>query len=125
MGNYPGNLKYTKDHEWARAEGARYVIGITDHAQAELGEVVFVDLPEVGRQVTAGKPFGAAESTKAASDLFAPLNGKVTRVNEALKGDPSPLNSDPYGAGWLIELEPTDGDTSHLMDADSYVKLLG
>ncbi|MBM4378419.1 MAG: glycine cleavage system protein GcvH [Deltaproteobacteria bacterium] len=125
MGNYPGSLKYTKDHEWARAEGSRYVIGITDHAQAELGEVVFVDLPEVGKQVTAGKPFGAAESTKAASDLFAPVTGKVVKANEALKADPSALNSDPYGAGWLVELEPTDGDTSHLMDADSYVKLLG
>ena len=125
MGNYPGNLKYTKDHEWARAEGARYVIGITDHAQAELGDVVFIDLPEVGKVVTAGKAFGAAESTKAASDLFAPVNGKVVKVNEALKSEPNLVNQDPYGKGWLVEIEPTDTDTSHLLDAAAYVKLLG
>jgi glycine cleavage system H protein len=125
MGNYPGNLKYTKDHEWARAEGTRFVIGITDHAQAELGDVVFIDLPEVGKQVTAGKAFGAAESTKAASDLFAPITGKVVKVNEALKAEPNLVNQDPYGSGWLVELEPTDSDRSHLMDADAYTKLLG
>lgn len=125
MGNYPGNLKYTKDHEWARAENGRYVIGVTDHAQSALGDVVYVELPKVGATLTAGGTFGTIESTKAVSELFAPVSGKVVKVNDALTGSPQHVNQDPYGQGWLVEVEPSDSDTSHLMDVDAYTKLLG
>jgi glycine cleavage system H protein len=125
MGNYPGNLKYTKDHEWARAENGRYVIGVTDHAQSALGDVVYVELPKVGAVLTAGGTFGTIESTKAVSELFAPVSGKVVKINDALAGSPQNVNQDPYGQGWLVEVEPSDADTSHLMDVDAYTKLLG
>jgi glycine cleavage system H protein len=125
MGNYPGNLKYTKDHEWARAENGRYVIGVTDHAQSALGDVVYVELPKVGAVLTAGGTFGTIESTKAVSELFAPVSGKVVKTNDALAGSPQHVNQDPYGQGWLVEVEPSDADTSHLMDVDAYTKLLG
>ncbi|MEN9800373.1 MAG: glycine cleavage system protein GcvH [Pseudomonadota bacterium] len=125
MGNYPGNLKYTKDHEWARAENGRYVIGVTDHAQSALGDVVYVELPKVGAVLTAGGTFGTIESTKAVSELFAPVSGKVVKINDALAGSPQNVNQDPYGQGWLVEVEPSDADTSHLIDVDAYTKLLG
>ncbi|MFY0523821.1 glycine cleavage system protein GcvH [Archangium gephyra] len=124
-GNIPQNLKYTKEHEWARVEGSIVVVGVTEHAQEALGDVVFVDLPKVGVTVTAGKQFGAIESTKAVSDLFSPLSGKVVKVNDALKDNPQTINSDPYGAGWIIELEPSDSkEVAGLMDASAYGDLL-
>ena len=124
-GNIPQNLKYTKEHEWARVEGTTVVVGVTEHAQEALGDVVFVDLPKVGATVTAGKQFGAIESTKAVSDLFSPLSGKVVKVNDALKDNPQTINSDPYGAGWIIELEPSDSkEVAGLMDASAYGDLL-
>ena len=125
MGNYPANLKYTKDHEWARAENGRFVIGVTDHAQEALGDVVYVELPKVGTALTAGGTFGTIESTKAVSELFAPISGKVVKINDGLTGSPQLVNQDPYGQGWLVEVEPSDADTSHLMDAAAYTKLLG
>ena len=124
-GNIPQNLKYTKEHEWARVEGSIVVVGVTEHAQEALGDVVFVDLPKVGATVVAGKQFGAIESTKAVSDLFSPLSGKVVKVNDALKDNPQTINSDPYGAGWIIELEPSDSkEVAGLMDASAYGDLL-
>ena len=108
MADYPANLKYTKEHEWTRTEGKRVVVGITFHAQEELGDVVYVELPKLGSSVTAGSPFGVIESTKAVSELFAPVSGKVVKVNEALTGSPQTVNQEPYGAGWLIEVEPSD-----------------
>ena len=124
-GNIPQNLKYTMEHEWARVEGTRVVVGVTEHAQEALGDVVFVDLPKVGATVTAGKQFGAIESTKAVSDLFSPLSGKVVKVNDALRDNPQTINSDPYGAGWIIELEPSDSkELAGLMDASAYGDLL-
>jgi glycine cleavage system H protein len=124
-GNIPQNLKYTKEHEWARVEGSNVVVGVTEHAQEALGVVVLVDLPNVGATVTAGKQFGAIESTKAVSDLFSPLSGKVVKVNDALKDSPQTINSDPYGAGWIIELEPSDSkELAGLMDASAYGDLL-
>ena len=124
-GNIPQNLKYTKEHEWARVEGSTVVVGVTEHAQEALGDVVFVDLPKVGATVVSGKQFGAIESTKAVSDLFSPLSGKVVKVNDALKDNPQTINSDPYGAGWIIELEPSDSkELAGLMDAAAYGKLL-
>ncbi|HYO55351.1 glycine cleavage system protein GcvH [Archangium sp.] len=124
-GNIPQNLKYTKEHEWARIEGNRVVVGVTQHAQEALGDVVYVELPKVGSTVSAGKQFGVIESTKAVSDLFAPLSGKVVKVNEALTNNPQTVNSDPYGAGWIIELEPSDSkELAGLMDATAYGNLL-
>jgi glycine cleavage system H protein len=125
MADNPKNLRYTKDHEWARRDGGGVVVGITAHAQEALGDVVFVELPKIGDTVTAGSPFGVVESTKAVSELFAPISGKVTRVNAALTDEPSTLNSDPYGAGWIVEIQPSDpAQLDSLMDADAYGELL-
>ncbi|AKJ04990.1 glycine cleavage system H protein [Archangium gephyra] len=124
-GNIPQNLKYTKEHEWARSEGNRVVVGVTQHAVEALGDVVFVELPKVGATVTSGKQFGVIESTKAVSELYSPLSGKVVKVNDALSNDPQTINSDPYGAGWIIELEPSDTkELASLMDASAYGDLL-
>ncbi|OJH38014.1 glycine cleavage system protein GcvH [Cystobacter ferrugineus] len=124
-GNIPKNLKYTEEHEWARQEGSVVVVGVTDHAQSSLGEVVYVELPKVGATLTAGNQFGVIESTKAVSDLYSPLSGKVVKVNEALLGDASAINTDPYGAGWILELEPSDSSQlAGLLDAGAYEDLL-
>jgi glycine cleavage system H protein len=121
MADNPKHLRYTKDHEWARREGGSVVVGVTAHAQEALGDVVYVELPKIGDAVTAGKPFGVVESTKAVSELFAPVSGKVTKVNTALADEPSAINSDPYGAGWIVEIEPSDpAQLDALLDADGY-----
>lgn len=124
-GNIPQNLKYTKEHEWARIEGNRVVVGVTSHAQESLGDVVFVELPKVGATVTAGGQFGVIESTKAVSELYAPLTGRVTKVNDALTGKPDTVNTDPYGAGWIVEVELSDTkQVDGLLDAAAYADLL-
>ena len=121
---YPEDLKYTAEHEWVRipAEGAASVrVGITDFAQDALGDIVYVSLPEVGTAVQAGSTVGELESTKSVSDVYAPVSGTVTARNEALDATPELVNSDPYGDGWLMEVEPSDvADTDTLMDADGY-----
>ena len=125
MAEYPDNLKYTKEHEWARAQGKSVVVGVTFHAQESLGDVVYVELPQVGSSVTTGTPFGVIESTKAVSELFAPISGKVVKVNDALIDSPQTVNQDPYQAGWLIEIEPSDARSlDQLLDASAYQKLL-
>jgi glycine cleavage system H protein len=125
MAENPKNLRYTKDHEWARRDGGGVVVGVTAHAQEQLGDVVYVELPKVGDTVTAGSPFGVVESTKAVSELFAPISGKVTKINNALADEPATINTDPYGAGWIIELQPSDpAQLDGLMDADGYNDLL-
>jgi len=125
MTDYPKNLKYTKDHEWARPEGKNVVIGVTFHAQDALGDVVYVELPKVGDTLTAGQSFGVIESTKAVSELFAPITGRVVKVNDALVSAPQTVNQDPYQAGWILEVEPSDpSQLSSLLDADAYTKLL-
>lgn len=116
---YPSNLKYTKDHEWARLSGNKATIGITEFAKEQLGDVVYLELPEVGATITKGAPFGVVESTKAVSELFAPCNGKVTKVNKALVDSPEGINDDPYEKGWMIEIE-VSGDTSDLLDVKAY-----
>src|SRR3954465_13316506 len=108
MGTNPSNLKYTKDHEWAKKDGGKVTVGVTHHAQEALGDVVYVELPKVGATVTAGSSFGVIESTKAVSELFAPLTGKVVKVNDALSDSPQTVNQDPYQAGWIMEVEPAD-----------------
>lgn len=123
MSNVPAELKYTKEHEWVSeltADGT-VRIGITDHAQDALGDVVYVDLPEVGETLDADATFGEIESTKSVSDLFAPVSGEVVAVNEELDGSPEIVNSDPYGAGWLIEVRPADAaDLENLLSAADY-----
>lgn len=123
MAEVPEELRYTAEHEWVRVhEGEDTVrIGITDYAQEALGDVVFVSLPEVGASVSAGAAFGEVESTKSVSDLYAPVAGTVTARNEALDATPELVNSDPYGAGWIVEIEPADrADLDGLLDAGSY-----
>jgi glycine cleavage system H protein len=114
------NMKYTKDHEWIRFENDVAVIGITDHAQNALGDVVFVDLPEPGREVTAGEAVAVVESVKAASDVYAPLTGRVTEVNSGLVDEPALINSEPTGAGWFFKITPEGALPEDLMDSDAY-----
>ena len=121
---YPEDLKYTAEHEWVRADAGPdgvVRVGITDYAQDALGDVVFVTLPAVGDQVTAGSTCGEIESTKSVSDVYAPVSGTVAAVNDALDGTPELLNSDPYGEGWMFEITPSDtGQLAALLDADAY-----
>ena len=125
MADNPKHLRYTKEHEWARRDGAGVVVGVTAHAQEALGDVVYVELPKVGDTMTAGSPFGVVESTKAVSELFAPISGKVTKVNTALSDEPATIDTDPYGAGSIVEVAPSDpSQLDGLMDADGYNDLL-
>ncbi|MGZ0146379.1 glycine cleavage system protein GcvH [Kribbella sp. WER1] len=119
---YPEDLKYTAEHEWLKAgENGPVRVGITDFAQDQLGDIVYVQLPEVGSTVRAGDACGELESTKSVSDLFAPVNGTVTAVNEALADQPDLVNSDPYGEGWLLDIDVEDAaEVTALMDADAY-----
>jgi glycine cleavage system H protein len=125
MPNYPDGLKYTKEHEWARLAGNVATIGITDFAKDQLGDVVYLELPEVGAQIVRGEPFGVVESTKAVSELFAPLTGKVTKVNKDLVGAPEGVNDDPYEKGWMIEIEMSSPEqAAELLSAAQYKELL-
>ncbi len=120
--NVPGDLQYTKSHEWVRREEGTATIGITDHAQDELGDVVFVELPEKGTSFSAGDSFGTVESVKAVSDLYAPVGGEVVEVNETLNDSPELINEEPYGGGWMIRLRISeDGE---LLSAEEYEKLV-
>lgn len=124
MSNYPSDLKYTKDHEWAKKAGSNVVVGVTFHAQDALGAVVYVELPKLGSTVTAHASFGVIESTKAVSELFAPISGKVAKINDAVTANPGSVNDDPYAA-WLIEIEPSNAaEFDALMDQPTYVKSL-
>jgi glycine cleavage system H protein len=125
MSNIPTDLQYTKSHEWVRQVNNAVEIGITDHAQSALGDLVFVEVPDVGRALRAGEACAVVESVKAASDVYSPLGGKVAASNPALASQPELLNQDPYGAGWLFRLE-TNGsaDASALMSAAAYAKFL-
>ncbi len=119
--NFPEDLKYTREHEWARLKGAKVVIGITDFAQDQLGDVVFVELPAVGDEVKKGESFGVVESTKAVSELFAPISGKVVEVNDPLVEAPETVNDDPYEEGWMIAIEPADPkELNDLLDVKAY-----
>lgn len=120
--NTPADLHYAKSHEWVRADGEEIVVGISDYAQHALGDVVFVDLPDVGRTVTAGETFGVVESVKAASDVYAPVGGEITAINDALLNAPETLNTDPYNEGWMLRIKPADleADRANLLDASAY-----
>lgn len=124
--SYPSDLKYTKEHEWVRANGATGVVGITDHAQKELGDIVYVDLPKPGTAVEKGKTMGSVESVKAVSDVYAPLSGEITEINDALSNAPEKLNQDPHGDGWLVKIRITAPDElNDLLSADDYQKYTG
>ena len=118
---FPENFKYTKEHEWVKVEGPNATIGITDHAQSELGDIVYVDLPKVGSTVEQGKTFGSVESVKAVSDIYSPLSGEVTAINEALNTTPEKLNADPHGEAWLIKIKLSNpGQADSLMSVAEY-----
>ena len=120
----PSELKYTEEHEWARADGSRVTVGITQYAQDALGDVVYVDLPATGTRVEQGQPFGEVESTKSVSDLYAPLSGTIVERNESLESQPELVNSDPYGEGWMVVIETEDAAAvDALMSAEDYNKL--
>ena len=124
--NFPAELKYTKDHEWIRIEGGEAVVGITEFAQSELGDIVFVDINTVGQHVDKEAVFGTVEAVKTVSDLFMPLNGTVLAVNEGLADDPASVNKDPYGAGWMVRIKLDNaGDADGLLSADQYTALIG
>ena len=124
--NNPEQLKYAKTHEWVRVEGDTAWVGITDHAQAELTELVFVELPESGRTVSAGQPCAVVESVKTASDIYAPLSGEVTEVNQALTDDPGKVNADAFGEGWFFKVRMSaPSELDGLMDAASYQSQIG
>jgi glycine cleavage system H protein len=121
----PEELKYTDEHEWARAEDDLVVIGITDYAQDALGEIVYIELPSEGDEITKGDSFGGVESTKSVSDLYAPVSGEVVEVNETLLDSPETINEDPYGDGWLIKVRIHDSDEfDDLMDSEQYSEFI-
>ncbi|MFL5789089.1 MAG: glycine cleavage system protein GcvH [Flavisolibacter sp.] len=124
--NFPGNLRYTKDHEWIRMDGNEAVIGITEFAQQELGDIVYVEIETVGQQLKAGDVFGTVEAVKTVSDLFLPVNGTITEVNSKLNANPELVNNDPYGEGWMVKMKinsPEDIDS--LLDAKAYEGVVG
>lgn len=124
--NIPAELKYTKDHEWVKIEGDTAIVGITDFAQSELGDIVFVDVESVDEELNAGEVFGSVEAVKTVSDLYLPVSGKVIEFNEELESEPELVNSDPYGKGWIIKLKiANDADQSELLSAEQYQEVIG
>jgi glycine cleavage system H protein len=124
--NYPEELKYTQDHEWVRVEGDTAVVGITDFAQKELGDIVFVDITTVGQELGKGDVFGSVEAVKTVSDLFLPVAGEVLEVNPDIEKSPELVNADPFGRGWMIRMKLTDpSDTEDLLTAETYKELVG
>ena len=124
MSELPGDLKYTSEHEWLRQEeDGSVTVGITDHAQSALGDLVYVELPEEGQEVEAGGEMAVVESVKAASDVYAPISGTIIAINDVLADDPEKINADPYGDGWIVRMQPS-GDDAETMDPDAYQALL-
>jgi glycine cleavage system H protein len=124
--SFPANLKYTKEHEWVLVEGNIGTVGVTDHAQSELGDVVFVELPAVGKVLKQSDSFGTIEAVKAVSDLFSPLSGTVTEVNTELDGAPELVNKEPYGKGWMVKIQLSNpGEVASLLTAAQYQALIG
>lgn len=124
--NFPDNLKYTKEHEWLKVEGDVAVVGITDYAQDELGDIVFIELPKAGDELTHMQSFGTIEAVKAVSDIFSPLSGQVVDVNTSLENEPMAINRDPYGEGWILKIKFNDeSEIDNLLDADAYKELIG
>ena len=123
--NFPDNLKYTNDHEWIRVEGDMGWVGVTDYAQGELGDVVFVELPALGTKIQKGTSFGTIEAVKAVSDMFAPVSGEVLEINKDIQSSPEKVNKDPYGGGWFIKMRIANpAELADLLDVDAYKKLV-
>ena len=123
--NFPTNVKYTNEHEWIRLEGEEAYVGITDYAQTQLGDIVFVDVPTEGETLEKGETFGSIEVVKTVSDLFLPVGGEILEVNQALEENPELVNKDPYGEGWIIKIKPTDvSEMDDLLDSEAYKKLI-
>lgn len=123
--NFPTNVKYTNEHEWIRLEGEEAYVGITDYAQTQLGDIVFVDVPTEGETLEKGETFGSIEVVKTVSDLFLPVGGEILKVNPALEENPELVNKDPYGEGWIIKIKPTDAsEADDLLDAEAYKQLI-
>ncbi len=126
MSTYPDNFHYTKEHEWVRVDGNVATVGITDHAQEELGDIVYVDLPKIGTALEKGKTFGSVESVKAVSDVYSPVSGEVVEINEALSTTPEQLNADPHGEAWLVKIKLTAPDEiKQLLSAADYQTYIG
>jgi glycine cleavage system H protein len=124
--NFPDNLKYTEDHEWVKLEGNIGTVGITDHAQSELGDIVYIDIPNPDAEVKAGESFGTIEAVKTVAEMFAPVSGKLVEVNNSLNDAPETVNADPYGAGWIVKIELSNlTELDGLMDAETYKSKLG
>lgn len=124
--NFPANLRYTKDHEWISLEGNIATVGITDFAQKELGDIVFVDVNSIGKSFEANEVFGSVEAVKTVSDLFLPVSGKIIELNSSLESSPEAVNNDPYGAGWMVKVEVNNvADVDALLDAAAYEALVG
>lgn len=123
--NFPANIRYSKDHEWVRVEGDTALIGITDFAQSQLGDIVFVDVATVGDTLSADEPFGSIEAVKTVSDAFMPIDGEVLEFNDALNDNPAAVNKDPYGEGWIVKVRLADpAQVEALMDAEAYKKMV-
>mgnify|MGYP001449348221 CR=1 FL=1 len=123
--NIPNNLKYTKEHEWVRIDGEIITVGITDHAQSELGDIIFIEFPELNQSVSKDEPFGTIEAVKTVADLFAPVTGKVLEINQALENSPDLVNSDTYGEGWIVKITNIDNSQfDNLLDSEKYKDLI-
>ena len=123
--NIPQSLKYTKEHEWVREDGDTVTVGITDHAQGELGDIIFVEFPEIGQKIERDEPFGTIEAVKTVADLFAPISGTVIEINETLDDSPESVNQDPYGDGWMVKVSVLEaGELDNLMSADQYQEMI-
>ena len=123
--NFPTNVKYTNEHEWVRIEGDEAYVGITDYAQSQLGDIIFVDIPTEGETLEKGETFGSIEVVKTVSDLFLPIGGEILEVNPALEENPELANKDPYGEGWIVKIKPTDAsEADDLLDAEAYKQLI-
>ncbi len=123
--NFPTNVKYTNEHEWVRIEGDEAYVGITDYAQTQLGDIIFVDIPTEGETLEKGETFGSIEVVKTVSDLFLPIGGEILEVNPALEENPELVNKDPYGEGWIVKIKPTDvSEADDLLDAEAYKQLI-
>ena len=121
----PQDLKYTKEHEWVKVDGVTAIIGITDHAQSELGDIIFVEFPDIDQEIEKDEPFGTIEAVKTVADLFAPISGKVTAINEDLEDSPESVNSDPYGEGWIVKVSIDNaGELDELMTPEQYGDLI-
>ena len=123
--NIPNDLKYTKEHEWVRIDGEIITVGITDHAQSELGDIIFIEFPELNQLISKDEPFGTIEAVKTVADLFGPVTGKVLEINEALEDNPDLVNSDVYGEGWIVKITCTnDSELDDLLDSEKYKEMI-